>query len=181
LTQNVLALEPPNVEFLTAKFTQDPILYQNPLQLTCNAPSLLSLTKGSLTNLGQGNFTPIFAQLVGNGSSMVIVGQKIPAVLVFDVTNRTTTAIPLAGSADPLAASSSTDGGQVFVAACDQYDQDGKTCAIGSVHVISTTLQGDIQQVPYSNPNNNNDHNMCNNNGNPAPQCLPDLIAIRPQ
>jgi hypothetical protein len=30
LTQNVLALEPPNIEFLTAKFTQDPILYNLP-------------------------------------------------------------------------------------------------------------------------------------------------------
>src|SRR5208283_1326509 len=48
ITQNVLALEVPpantdqstSIQVLTAQFTQDPIPYQNPLQFTCNPPSL---------------------------------------------------------------------------------------------------------------------------------------------
>jgi hypothetical protein len=182
LTQTILALEPPNIELLTAQhFTQVPIPYKHPLQLTCDTPTIQAFTKGPSFNLGQGNFTPLYAQLVADGSEMIVVAKKIPAVLTFDVSNGTTTSVSLVGSADPLAASASTDGSQVFVAACDQYDQDGVTCAVGSIHIVNTISQGDIQQVPYVNVNNNNDRNMCSNNGNPAPQCLPNMVAIRPQ
>jgi hypothetical protein len=83
------------------------------------------------------------------------------------------------------AASASTDGSQVFVAACDQYAKDGTTCAAGSVHIVNTsactTGQGDYQQVPYVNIRDNNNPNMCNNQGSNAPLCLPNLIAIKPQ
>jgi hypothetical protein len=95
--------------------------------------------------------------------------------------------VPLArqgfGTSLPLAASSSTDGSQVFVAACDQYDHttNPPTCSVASIHIINTASQIDYQQVPYVNANDNNDTNMCNNGGNPAPQCLPNMIAIKPQ
>jgi hypothetical protein len=196
LTQNVLALEPPSVavpathiEFLTAQFTQDPILYKVPLQLTCNPPIIQTLTKGASFNLGQGNFTPIYAQLVADGAAMIIVAQNIPAVLVFNVSDETTTSVPLGrkgfGDTHPLSASASTDGSQVYVAACDQYAADGVTCAAGSVHIVCatscTTGQGDFQQVPYVNINDNNNPNMCNGQGTNAPLCLPNLMAIRPQ
>jgi hypothetical protein len=102
-------------------------------------------------------------------------------VLLFNVSNRTTSSIPLVGNTDPLSASASTDGSQVYIAACDQYAPDGKTCAAGSVHIIDTTSRGDFQQVPYANINNNNNPNMCNSQGTNAPLCLPNLIAIRPQ
>jgi hypothetical protein len=197
LTQNVLALEPPNIEFLTAKFTQDPILYKVPLQLTCNPPTLLSFSKGTSFNLGQGNFTPVYAQLVADGSAMIIVARKLPAVLIFSVSNGTTSSVSLGRKGfpdtDPLAASASTDGSQVYVAACDQYAQDGVTCTDGSVHIVNTCgvlpcpkppaiPEGDFQDVPYVNINDNNNPNMCNNQGgtNP-PLCLPNLIAIKPQ
>jgi hypothetical protein len=196
LTQNVLALEPPNIEFLTAKFTQVPIPYKVPLQLTCNPPILLSFSKGASFNLGQGNFTPIYAQLVADGSAMIIVARKIPAVLVFSVSNGTTSSVSLGrpgfADTDPLSASASTDGSQVHIAACDQYAADGVTCIAGSVHIVNTCAvlscnappnigQGDFQQVPYVNINDNNNPNMCNNQGTNAPLCLPNLIAIRPQ
>ncbi len=197
-TQSIIALEPPNVEFLTAEFAQNPIPYQNPLQLTCNPPLILpnGFTKGASFNLGQGNFTPLYSQLVADGSELLLVAQNIPAIILFNVSNGQTTSIPLArqgyGSSYPLVlstsldgskafvASASTDGSRVFVAACDQYDQDGVTCAVGSIHIVNTVTQGDYLQVPFFNINNN-DTNMCNNQGNPAPQCLPNLVAIRPQ
>jgi hypothetical protein len=201
LTQNVLALEPPSVavpathiEFLTAKFTQDPILYEVPLQLTCNPPIIQTFTRGASFNLGQGSFTPIYAQLVADGAAMIIVAQNIPAVLVFNVSNGTTSSVPLVGGSLPLSASASTDGSQVHVVACDQYPNNDPTqpCAAASVHIVNTCAvlscsvppslgQGDFQQVPYVNINDNNNPNMCNGQGTNAPLCLPNLIAIKPQ
>jgi hypothetical protein len=192
LTQNLLALEPPNIEFLTAQqFTQVPIPYQVPLQLTCNPPTIAIFSKGLSFDLGQGNFTPIYAQLVADGSELIVVAESIPAVLLFNVTNGTTTSIPLAGGSVPqrpaqpgqFSASASTDGSQVYVAACDQYPNNDQTlpCAAASLHIINTVNGGDFQQVPYVNINDNNNPNMCNGQGTNAPLCLPNLVAIRPQ
>jgi hypothetical protein len=182
ITQKILALEPPNIEFLTAAdFTQVPIPYKTPLQLTCNPPTIGSFTKGASFDLGQGNFTPIYTQLVADGTELIVVAQNVPAVLLFDVTSGTTTSIPLVGGSIPLAASASTDGSQVYVAASDPCLPGGLTCPAGSVHIVNTVSQGDFQQVPYTNINDNNNPNMCNNQGTNAPICLPNLIAIRPQ
>jgi hypothetical protein len=207
LTQTVLALEPPNIEFLTAQqFTQVPILYQHPLQLTCNPPTIQSFTKGPIFDLGQGNFTPIYSQLVNDGAQMIIVGHGIPAVLLFNVSDGTTRSVPLSGSpatgcpqcagnSFPLSASASTDGSQVYVAACDQYPNNDQTkpCTAGSVHIVNTCGaqpcnappalgEGDFQQVPYVNINDANNPNMCNNQGGTSPPvCLPNLVAIKPQ
>ena len=182
LTQNIIALEPPNVEILTAsQFTQDPLLYNG---FTCNPPTLQSFSKGASYNLGLASLTPLYAQLVNDGTEFVVVGQNIPAVLIFNVSNGTTSSVPLSrqgfGASLPLSAAASTDGSQVFVAACDQYDQNG-VCAVGSIHIVNTASQIDYQQVPYVNAGDNSDTNMCNNGGNPAPQCLPNMIAIKPQ
>ncbi len=196
-TQNLIALEPPNIEFLTAEYTQNPILYPmpgDPLQLTCNPPLMLTFTKGASFNLGQGNFSPIYSQLVNDGAEMILVAQNIPAVILFNVSNGTTTSVPLVGSSNPLSASASTDGSQVYVAACDQYTgtPPKQVCAAGSVHIVNTcaalacnvppTLgQGDFQQVPFVNVNEANNPNMCNSQGTGAPLCLPNLVAIKPQ
>ena len=121
---------------------------------------------------------------------MIIVGQNIPAVLIYNVSNQSTTSITLSGSpatgcpqcsgdSFPLSAAASTDGSQVFVAACDQYN--GPTCTAGSVHLINTVSGGDFQQVPYVNINEDNNPNMCNGQGGGAPLCLPNMIAIAPQ
>ena len=176
LTQPVLALEPPNVDLFSAQFTQ----VVPPVTL-CNPPDVISFTAGPSYNLGQGNFVPIEAQLVKDGAEMVIVGSKLPAVLMFDVANGTTTSIPLVGNPNPLSASVSADGTQVYVAACDQYASDNTTCASGSVHIVNTISQGDLQQVPFVNINQNNNPNMCNGLGGSAPLCVPDLIAVKPQ
>ena len=63
-TQTILALEQPNtsqgstsIEFLTAQFTQDPIVLDN--QFTCNPPAIsptTGFTKGQSFDLGQGTF-----------------------------------------------------------------------------------------------------------------------------
>jgi hypothetical protein len=188
--QHVLALDPPNggIDIFTTSDTQHPLPDG---QFTCNAPTVNFPQIAQSFDLGQGkNFTPVYAQLVADGSAMIIVARKIPAVLLFDVNSGLTSSIRLLrpgfANIDPLSASASTDGSQVYVAACDQYAADGVTCAAGSVHIVCTTScatgQGDFQEVPYVNINDNNNPNMCNNQGgtNP-PLCLPNLIAIRPQ
>ncbi|MGA2334227.1 MAG: hypothetical protein WA383_05375 [Terriglobales bacterium] len=177
--QHIIAIDSPNIDIFTASDTQIPLPDG---QFTCNDPSV---TFGAVQshNLGQGNFTPIYAQLVADGAAVILVANNIPAVLVFNVGSGTTTSVPLVGGSTPLSASASTDGSQVYVAACDQYD--GTTCAAGSVHIVCTSAcskgQGDFLQVPYANINDNNNPNMCNSQGSNAPLCLPNLIAIKPQ
>jgi len=183
--QHVLALDPPYIDIFATVDNQIPLPDK---QFTCNAPTVNFPPTAQAFNLGQGTFTPIYAQLVADGSEMIIVARDIPAVLLFNVSSGFTSSIQMArpgfGDTHPLSASASTDGSQVYVAACDQYPNNDQTqpCAAGSVHIVSTISGGDLQQVPYANINDNNNPNMCNNQGgtNP-PLCLPNLIAIRPQ
>jgi hypothetical protein len=186
LTQTIFALEPPNIEFLTAEFTQVPLPVMLPNtapQLTCNPLDMVSFSSVASVNLGQGSFDPIYSELAGDGTEMIIVARNVPAVLMFNVANKTTTSIPLVGNPNPLSASASSDGSQVYVAACDSYPNNDTTkpCASGSVHIVNTISQGDLQQVPYVNINQNNNPNMCNGQGTGAPLCLPNLIVIKPQ
>jgi hypothetical protein len=188
-TQNILALEPStgSIEFLTAQYRQDPLVDG---QFTCNPPVIpptTGFTKGQSFDLGQGKFTPLYTQLVADGSVLLIVAKNIPAVLLFKVSDGTTTSIPLHGGSLPLAASASTDGSQVYIAASDPCGSGGVACPAGSVHIVNTgignftTGQGDFQQVAFYNINDANNPNMCNNQGTNAPLCLPDLVAIKPQ
>ena len=190
ITQNVIALEPPNLQFLTAQFSRDEL--DDPGQFVCDGtlpkspqtapvfrgldpPDFNGFKAGTSFNLGQGNFTPLFTQVTGDGSQVIIVAKNIPAVLIFDVNGGTTTAIPLANNASPLAASATLDGTQVFVSSCDGDHSNPNTC--GSVHIVNTQSGGDLQQAVFTNPNTND--NMCSNL--PGTTCLPDLIAVRPQ
>jgi hypothetical protein len=182
----VLALDPPNVDMFGIDVTQFPLPDG---QFVCTPPvaELDGDFPRSSVNLGIGNFTPVYSQLVNDGTQLIVVAQNVPAVLLFDVSNGTTTSVPLSrpgySTTAPLAATASTDGSQVYVAACDQYN--GTACTAGSVHIVCTsscsTGQGDYQQVPYANVNQENNPNMCNGEGVGAPLCLPNLIAIEPQ
>jgi hypothetical protein len=191
--QHVLALDPPNIDIFSTSVTQHALPdgqfvcnpQPQPPPLTDIDPSVNFPPTAQAFNLGQGAFAPIYTQLVADGSAMIIVAQNIPAVLIFNVSDGTTTSIPLANGSLPISASASTDGSQVYVAASDPCQPGGLTCPAGSVHIVCatscTTGQGDFQQVPYVNINDNNNPNMCNGQGANAPLCLPNLIAIRPQ
>lgn len=174
VTQDLVSLNPPSIQILTAQFNQNPLPQS---QFTCSQPSLTSFTAHPPVNLGQGDFTPLYMQVTGDGSQVILVAKNIPAVLVFDVNAGTTSAIPLANNASPLAASATQDGTQVFVAACDADHANPNTC--GSVHIVNTQSGGDIQQAVYTNINTND--SMCTNLDPNGPPCLPNLIAVRPQ
>jgi hypothetical protein len=179
VTENFVALEPPVLQILTAAFTRDP---QMDGKGVCNDPQmnipLTSFAKGSSVNLGQGSLSPLYMRVVGNGTGVVVVAKLVPAVLFVDLIQQTTTPAPLANNGLPLAASASSDGTQVYVAACDVYPNNDPThCMSGSVHIINTLNGGDIQQVPYTNFNTSN--SMCT--VATAPPCFPDLIAVKAQ
>ena len=192
ITQNLLALVPPNIQSLTAMFNRDPLPDH---QFTCNPPQL-SFSAGPSYNLGQGNFTPLYVGLGGGGGpfgqQVVVVAENVPAVLVFDVNSKTTTSLPLVNGGFPLAASSSPDGTQIYVATCAQplqKDQDNKNLRCfplpdaqppgGEVHIVNAQTGGDIQQVPFFNPNTQN--SMCSNLDPLKYPCVPDLIAVQPK
>lgn len=184
LIQNVIALDPPYVQVLTAEYTQNPISPTLPLPTTsqffCNVPTL-DFTSTATYNLGQDTLTPVYSRLTGNGTQLIVVARKIPAVLIFNVNDGSTSSIPLYKTVDPLSASASSDGSQVFVASCDQYVSNSvpQVCATGTVHIVDTlTGRGDYQQVSYIN---NVTNNMCNGQGGTAPVCWPDLVALKPQ
>ena len=187
IAQSLFVLEssanhPTSLQVITAEFTQNP-LEDN--QFTCNPPTVSHFTANPNTyNLGAGSFTPLYTRLTGDGSEFIVVGQNVPAVLVFNVASGTTTAIHLSrdGYSDifPYSASATSDGSLVFVAACDQFQNDDpntNNCLAGSVHIVSTTGLGDYQQVPYINYTTNN---MCNNIGGSEQLCVADLVAIKP-
>jgi hypothetical protein len=196
--KHVLALDPPNggIDIFTTSDTQHALPDG---QFACIAPTVNFPQTAQSFDLGQGkNFIPVYTQLVADGSEMIIVARHLPAVLLFDVSSGLTSSVQLLrqgfADIDPLSASASTDGSQVYVAACDQYPNNDPTqpCAAGSVHIVNTCAvlscsappnlgNGDFQQVPYVNINDNNNSNMCDNQGTNAPLCLPNLIAIKPQ
>jgi hypothetical protein len=185
LVQNVIALDPPYIEVLTAEFSQNPLAATQPLpstsQFFCKVPTLNNFASTATYNLGQNSLTPVYSRLTGNGTQLIIVARKIPAVLIFNVNDGTTSSVPLYKTVDPLSASASSDGSQVFVASCDQYpnNDSSQPCATGTVHIVDTlTGRGDYQQVSYIN---NITNNMCNGLGSAAPVCFPDLVAIKPQ
>ena len=180
--ESVVVLDPPNVDTFAVNVAQAGL---QDGEFSCHPPVVTvdSLVPATSVNLGEGFFTPLYSRLVADGTALIVVGKKIPAVVVYSVTNGTTTAVPLLNNGDPLAASASSDGSQVYVAACDLYDGDGTTCLAGSTHIVNTGLsstfpQGEVQEVPFIN---NGTNNMCNNLGKDAPVCVADMIAVRPQ
>lgn len=186
VTQNILALEQgtitgsaSKVQILTAKFTRDPIELIN--QFTCNLPELTFSSSTPIT-FGQGDFVPIYSQVTGDGSHVVVVAQNIPSVLVMDVNGSTTTAYPLVGGGVPVAASTSQDGTQIFVAACESFvtdDHGFQRCASGAaIHIVDVAQGGDIVQAVYTNTGTHD--SMCTNLDVDHP-CTPNLIAVKPQ
>jgi hypothetical protein len=178
-SQSIYVFEPPFIQVLTAQFSQDTnTIPLQPSKYTCNLPALNSFALTATYTVQGGQFTPVYAKLVNDGADIIIVARFIPAVLIFNIANHgTTSVVPLVNSYDPLWASASSDGSQVFVAACDQFHDPKVPCPAGSVHLVNT-IKGTDQQVPYIN---NTTNNMCTGQGAGAPLCFPDLVAIKPQ
>ena len=147
----LLAVDPPWMDIITADTTP----------VGCPPTVTSSVTS---VNLGQGSFTPTQFIVAPNSQTAYLLASDRPAVMVYDVTNRSTAGITLAGSALPIQASLTPDGRSLYVAASD-----------GMVHVLDTLSRADILQISFP-------LGLCG----PASgttgtfTCNPDLIAVRP-
>ncbi len=117
-------------------------------------------------NLGQGSFVPTQLIVSQDGSRAYVIVSDRGAVLVFNIFNQTSSAIPMAGDTIPVQAALSTDGTRLYVAASD-----------GQVHVLDTQSGADIQQLSFPTDTTTLLSGLC---GGVTFTCNPDLIAVKP-
>ncbi|HZQ18618.1 MAG TPA: hypothetical protein VFA90_07845 [Terriglobales bacterium] len=149
----LLALDPPNIDVIATSLSAPPLVL-------CTAT--LADTTTSF-NLGHGSFIPTQFFLSPSGTTVYILAEtsagpppsRLPFVLTFNVSTRTSSTISLANGATPLSASLSSDGSTLFVGAND-----------GTVHVVDTGTGTDTQQVTFPFPTST----LCFGPGNPATQ-----------
>lgn len=164
--ESVLAVDSPGVDLFGANVSvpAPPLTTSCPLDLT---NSTLNTTNSSaFFNLGQGNFVPTQLIVSQDGSRAYILASNLGSVLVFNVTNQTSSAIPLSGDAIPVQASLTPDGTLLYIAAAD-----------GQVHVLDTQSGSDIQQISFPTDAATLQAGLCVGT---AFTCNPDLIAVEP-
>jgi trimeric autotransporter adhesin len=149
----VLAVDSPGVDVVSVNTTP----------VGCSPP--VSNTVQSF-NLGQGNFVPRQFIVSQDGTRAYILAANLGSVLVFNVGNQTSSAIPLSGDAVPIQASLTADGNLLYIAAAD-----------GQVHILDTQSGGDIQQISFPPNTTTLQNGLCSGT---AFACNPDLIAVKP-
>ena len=117
-------------------------------------------------NLGRGAFVPTQLIMSQDGARAYVITNNLGSVLVFNIGNQTSSAIPLAGDAIPVQASLTPDGARLYIAAAD-----------GQVHVLDTEGGNDIQQVSFPTDVSTFQAGFCVGT---TITCNPDLIAVKP-
>jgi len=105
-------------------------------------------------NLGQTkNFLPVLGQLVADGTQFIVVARQLPAVLIFDVNQGTTTSVPLT---DPLGGDSLDQVGDTQLSAALNLDQSGGGAGGNSALVYNSDAVSSrpIIQATINTPNN---------------------------
>ena len=136
-----------------------------PLDLT-NSTLNITTSSPAFFNLGQGSFVPKQLVVSQDGTRAYILASNIGSVMVFNVINQTSSAIPLAGDAIPIQASLTADGTRLYVAAAD-----------GQVHVLDTQTASDILQISFPTDVTNLQAGFCVGT---TFICTADLIAVKP-
>jgi 6-phosphogluconolactonase (cycloisomerase 2 family) len=149
----VLAVDSPGIDVINV----------NTVPTGCSPP--ISNTVQSF-NLGQGSFVARQLLVSQDGSRAYVIASNLGSVLVFNVGNQTSSAIPLSGDAIPIQASLTADGNLLYIAAAD-----------GQVHVVDTQSGGDIQQVSFPPNATTLQNGLC---AGATFTCNPDLIAVKP-
>jgi trimeric autotransporter adhesin len=117
-------------------------------------------------SLGQ-VFVPTQLIMSSDGSRAYVLSSNLADILVFDIGNRTSSAIPpLSGNAIPLQATLTPDGTLLYVGASDSM-----------VHVVDTVTGRDIQQISFPQNPITLQGGLCSG---VTFTCNPDLIAVRP-
>ena len=117
-------------------------------------------------NLGQGSFVPIQLIVSQDAARAYVLASDRGSVLVFNIDNQTSSAIPLSGDAIPIQASLTPDGSRLYIAAAD-----------GQVHILDTQNGGDILQISFPTDPTTFQAGLC---GDVPFTCDPDLIAVKP-
>lgn len=149
----LLAVDSPGIDVINVNTTP----------IGCSPP--VSNTVQSF-NLGQGSFVPRQFIVSQDGTRAYILASNVGSVLVFNVGNQTSSAIPLSGDAVPIQASLTADGNFLYIAADD-----------GQVHVLDTQSGGDIQQISFPPNTTTLENGLCSGT---TFACNPDLIAVKP-
>jgi hypothetical protein len=169
----LLALAPPGIETITATISGSPNVSDT---TGCPQPRGFLLISNSVNpgvDFGQGNFVATQLIVSSDGSAAYVLGQTQPPnrqplsdILVFNIAGRTSSAIALVGSAQPIQAALSPDGTLLYVAATD-----------GQVHVVDTQTASDIQQVTFTQDPATLLGGLCSG---VTGTCKPNLMAVRP-
>jgi WD40 repeat protein len=117
-------------------------------------------------NLGQGAFVPTQLIVSQDGANAYVIASDRDAVLVFNIFNQTSSAIPMSGDAVPIQAALSPDGTRLYIAATD-----------GQVHILDTQNGADIQQISFPTDATTLLSGLCSG---VTFACNPDLVAIKP-
>jgi len=149
----IIAVDPPGVDIISVNTTP----------IGCS-PAISNTVQSF--NLGQGSFIPKQLILSQDGARAYVIAGNLGSVLVFNIGNQTSSAIPLAGDAIPVQASLTADGNLLYIAAAD-----------GKVHVLDTQAGGDIQQISFPIDASTLTGGFCNG---VTFTCNPDLIAVKP-
>jgi hypothetical protein len=163
---SVLAVDSPGIDLFGVN-TSIPVSPTTscPLDLT-NSTLNITTSSSAFFNLGQGNFVPTEMIVSQDGTRAYILASNLGSVLVFNVSNQTSSAIPLSGDAIPIQASLTADGTRLYVAAVD-----------GQVHVLDTQSGSDVQQISFPTDATNLQAGLCVGT---TVTCNPDLIAVKP-
>lgn len=149
----MVALNPPNIDLIAVD--------------TGAGPTGCTPTVGNTVisfNLGQGSFTAKQMFLSPDGSKAYIIAPGLPSVPVFNISNKLSTSIPLAGNVTVLAGALTGDGRLLFVTTSD-----------GSVHALDTLTSSDVQQITFPPTSF-----LCVGSDGTPLSCPPDLIVVKP-
>jgi hypothetical protein len=164
---HAVGVESPGIDVFSVAVGAPPVAtLTSPQTQLVTCPFPVTSATSSFVNIGQGTFTPLKMLVAPDNSRVYILASNLGSVFAFDLGVNTVTAIPLTGNPVPLDASLTSDGVTMYVGTTD-----------GSVHVLSTVSNVDLQEVTFVNNNSSNKSSLCSN----IPQtCNPDLIAVQP-
>lgn len=153
-TTSVLAVDSPGIDLF--RVARTPV----------GCSSAASSGAATSFNLGQGNFVPVQLIVSQDQSRAFVIANNRGSVLVFNIDNQTSSAIPLLGDVIPIQASLTPDGSRLYIAAAD-----------GQVHILDTQTGGDVQQISFITDATTLQAGLC---GGVTFTCNPDLIAVKP-
>jgi WD40 repeat protein len=153
-TTSILALDPPGIDLFRVS------------RAPAGCSSTASAGTATSFNLGQGSFVPNQLIVSQDESHAYVLASDRGSVLVFNIGNQTSSALPLAGDAVPVKAALTPDGSRIYVAAADN-----------KVHVLDTQTGGDILQISFPVDATTFQAGLCDG---VSFTCNPDLIAVKP-